>query len=419
MNAMLMAALTYAAAIILLTQGFVLTYKTTRTPNFILGYMMPIGGYAASLALDILCLPMITAYPVSFITGCALSVIISVIVIEPLVERQRSPVMLTLVTMALGLVMEGTLGIYNKYTQNLYQNYFARIFLKQHDIKIGGLPGVFVIATILTLISIPISRYVRTRTKIGLTLRSYTENQELAQVQGVNTKRSRILIWSLAGGLSSLAGGILAMWFHVTWASGSWVNTGILAAAILGGMDSFRGAFIGGLLVGVSEIIGVTWGQYTIGVWVGEYRAFIPFIILCVTLLFAPNGLMGSDVEEYRTRSSQWARVRKRTLMAVLIWLVLSGALVANISNRNKSDASEAAMEELSFFDLEEREMNKSIPEFRIGNFTTFMNTVERLNITEIYIEPGTLTVYYIRHNAYWTLNIRLQRVGLWNWTHK
>ncbi len=150
--------------------------------------------------------------------------------------------------------------------------------------------------------------------------------------------------------------------------------------------------------------------------WVGEYRAITPFTMMFLTLLYAPNGLMGSDVEEYRTRSSPLRRIRRRTLVVALIWLVLSGALIANVSNRNKEKARESILTELSFFELEEREMNRSMPQFEIGNFTTFKNTVERLNITQIYVNPDSLTVYYIRHNAYWTLRIRLRRVGLWDY---
>jgi branched-chain amino acid transport system permease protein len=414
MNALLMAALTNATAIILLAQGFVLTYKTTKAPNFTLGHMMTLGAYVASASIE-LGVPPLMSFPVSFIIGAILMTGISLGVIEPLMRRKTSPVRITLATMGLGMVLEGLIQIFNEYLKEVFETQYFRLMHRHNDFKIAGFSGVFIVATLLMLASLILARYCK-RTQIGLAMRASLVNQELAQVQGINTNRNRIILWSLAGGLSSLAGGIMVMWFHLTPSSGYWVTTSVLAAAVLGGMDSLRGAFIGGLVVGVSEIMLVTWGQAYIGVWVGEYRAFIPYLVLCLTLLLAPNGLLGKDIEEFRIRSSPLRKVRQRTLVVALMWLMLSGALIVNVSNRNKAEAREAVLEELSIFSLEERAMNSSISDFEIGNYTVFKSTVERLNITEVYISPNRGTVYYLRHNAYWTLRIRLRRVGLWDW---
>lgn len=416
MNALLMAALVYAAALILMTQGFVLSYKTTRSPNFMLGQVATIGAFMASASVKLMGLPLSIGYLLSFVIGAILMALISLAIIEPLLRRKTSPVLITLATMGLGLVLEGKVQVYDKYIQNRFKTYFTRLMLKQYDFKVGNIQGVFIISTLLTMTFLILFRYMKKRTKVGLAMRAYLENMELAQIQGINIRRNRVLLWGLAGGMSSLAGGIMVMWFHMTPSSGSWMNTGIISAAILGGINSVNGAFIGGLVIGVSEIMLITGGQAYIGVWVGEYRALFPFIVMCLTLLLAPNGLFGSDLEEFRTRSKPISKVRQKTLVAALIWLVLSGAFIANISNRNKAQAREAALEELSFFEFEERAMNKTITEFKVGNFTTFKNTVERLNITQVYREPGSLKIYYIRHNAYWTLRIRLRRVGLWDW---
>ena len=416
MNAMHMAALVYAASIILLTQGFVLTYKTTRAPIIMLGHMATVGAFALGASLEILGLPLILGYPMSFVTGATLMALISLGIIEPLLRRKTSPVRITLATLGLGMTLDGFLWIFSKYTKIHYDVVFSHLHVKHHDFRLFGVPGIFIVATIVTLGFTLATRHIEKRTRFGASLKAYMENPELAQVQGINTNRSRVHLWALAGGMSSLGGAIMNMWFCMNPSSGLWLNTAILAAAVLGGLNSLRGAFLGGLVIGISEMMLVTWGQAYIGVWVGEYRPFIPMIMMCFVLLVAPNGLFGSDIEEYRIRPNPLRKIRKRTLAAVLIWLMLSGALIVNVSNRNKVEAHESMLDDLAGFDLVEMKMNRSMSDHEIGNFTTFKHTVDRLNITEVYITPNGMTVFYIRHNAYWTLRIKLRRAGLWDW---
>ncbi len=136
-------------------------------------------------------------------------------------------------------------------------------------------------------------------TGFGLGFRAFIENRELAQVQGINTDKIRVIIWTFAGGLAGLAGSIMVMRFHVTAMMGSYVMMAVIAAALLGGMKSHRGAVIGGLLVGLSDILLVSWGQRIIGVWFGEYRFLTSFSIIVIVLCLNPNGILGSDNPGY------------------------------------------------------------------------------------------------------------------------
>ena len=71
--------------------------------------------------------------------------------------------------------------------------------------------------------------------------------------------------------------------------------TPIMAASLLGGLYNRRGYFIGGLIVGLADIMLTVWGQAVIGVWVGEYRPFVSMVILVLVLRFRPQGLLGRE----------------------------------------------------------------------------------------------------------------------------
>ena len=100
-------------------------------------------------------------------------------------------------------------------------------------------------------------------------------------------------MWGLSGSLAFLGGAICPLWFSVSSTAGIQIITPVIAASILGGLKNPKGAFLGGLVVGVSEILLTAFSQEKFGVWIGEYRPFIPMIILVLVLFFRPEGLLG------------------------------------------------------------------------------------------------------------------------------
>jgi neutral amino acid transport system permease protein len=121
-------------------------------------------------------------------------------------------------------------------------------------------------------------------------MRATADNMALAEVRGVDIDRVQLVVWSLAGVLTALAG-VLTGWF----ASNLNPNMGfslllpIFAAVILGGITSPYGAVLGALLIGVSMDVGV----YLLPAEYATYRTAIAFVILIVVLLFKPEGLWG------------------------------------------------------------------------------------------------------------------------------
>ncbi|MFY7898020.1 MAG: ABC transporter permease subunit, partial [Candidatus Planktophila sp.] len=65
-------------------------------------------------------------------------------------------------------------------------------------------------------------------------------------------------------------------------------------AAILGGIGNLRGAFYGGLALGVLE-------QFASAILGGQWKAVTVFVVLVVVLLVKPNGLFGEAVQQTRT----------------------------------------------------------------------------------------------------------------------
>jgi neutral amino acid transport system permease protein len=141
-----------------------------------------------------------------------------------------------------------------------------------------------------TLVTMFLVNLLLKGTKTGKAMRATADNMALAEVRGVDIDRVQLVVWSLAGVLTTLAG-VLTGWF----ASNLNPNMGfslllpIFAAVILGGITSPYGAVLGALLIGVSMDVGV----YLLPAEYATYRTAIAFVILIVVLLFKPEGLWG------------------------------------------------------------------------------------------------------------------------------
>jgi branched-chain amino acid transport system permease protein len=145
------------------------------------------------------------------------------------------------------------------------------------------------------------------RTKLGKAMRAYADNPDLSLVSGINTDRIVTWTWVIGGALMAIAGVLLGLQANLKPELGFQLLLPLFAAAILGGLGKPQGAFIGALVVGVSQETAVAFGPVlsdilevlTLGLWSPDvhisagYKPGIAFIILILILLVRPRGLFG------------------------------------------------------------------------------------------------------------------------------
>jgi branched-chain amino acid transport system permease protein len=288
------AALVFASELTLLSIGFTLTYLTAKVPNFAHGTYAGVGIYVSYTFAKIWGLSPYYGFPVAFIVGGIVSVIIYKLVIGVLTNMGGGAIVLTISTLAIQIFLTAFIQIYAYYLRERFSTYAMAFLLKESDFKVAGFPGIFVVSLTLTITLVLALHYMLTRTRIGVAMRATAEDPELASVLGINVDQIQLFSWFLTGGLACLAGAMIPLWFQATPQSGATIITSIMAGSLLGGFDSIYGSVIGGAIVGMSEILLTTWGQALIGVWVGEYRPLIPMIFLVTVLLIEPQGLQGA-----------------------------------------------------------------------------------------------------------------------------
>jgi branched-chain amino acid transport system permease protein len=148
------------------------------------------------------------------------------------------------------------------------------------------------IVLLVALLLMIILNLVVNYTKTGKAMRAVSFNLDAAKLMGINTDRIIAFTFALGSALAA-AGGILVSLLYPKIDPLMGVMPGLKAfvAAVLGGIGNITGAMIGGLVLGMAEVMAVGYGQST-------YRDAIAFVILVLILLLKPTGIMGKGIAE-------------------------------------------------------------------------------------------------------------------------
>ena len=130
------------------------------------------------------------------------------------------------------------------------------------------------------------------KTKSGQAMRAVSEDKGAAQLMGINVNGTIALTFAIGSGLAAIAGVLMCSAYPtLTPYTGSVPGIKAFVAAVLGGIGSIPGAFLGGILLGVIEILGKTYISTQLG-------DAIVFSMLIIVLLVKPTGILGKNVQE-------------------------------------------------------------------------------------------------------------------------
>jgi len=150
----------------------------------------------------------------------------------------------------------------------------------------GGQLSGFIVALGL---AIWLSWFLR-KTNAGRQLRAIAESRETSDILGIDIKRLVPMVFVFVGIFTALGGIIFATtYLQVSAAMGEGVGFKGVAAMVLGGMGSIKGAILGGLLIGLTEIL----SNYSLG---ADYVDMMVYGLLLLFLVFRPQGIFGKPV---------------------------------------------------------------------------------------------------------------------------
>lgn len=273
----------------LLAVGLVLVYRGTKAFNFAQGEFGSVAAFIAFALFENAHLPYGIAVIVALVCAVALGLIVERVIVRPLRNAPRITLLVATAGVALFLIF-ATFLVAQARPRLLHP---AAPGSPLYFLGTGITPQRFLVLGALGALAVGLA--VLFRTTLGLAVLATSQDELGARVVGISTTQVSRLIWALAALLGGLAG-ILQAPVEGVFAPG-FMTVGTLipafTAAVVGGMDSLPGAFIGGELVGVAQ---------SLGTYYLEQRLQVPgapeltvFALLLVVLLTRPRGLLGQE----------------------------------------------------------------------------------------------------------------------------
>lgn len=125
------------------------------------------------------------------------------------------------------------------------------------------------------------------RTRFGLIVRAGAEDRRMVRDLGIDIDRYYTLVFGFGAALAGFGGVILGAYQNVNPTMGASVIIPAFVIVVIGGLGSFRGAVIAGLLVGIIQNLGRS--------FVPELEGLVVYILMIAILLTKPQGLFGSS----------------------------------------------------------------------------------------------------------------------------
>ena len=281
------------AAFGLVAIGLVLIYKSSRVFNFAAGEFVTLGAFGTYVGNSVIKLPYPLAMVVGVLFGTAAGLATERLVVRPLSDRPKVTVLVATAAVAIVLIpFELMIGKVKPFP--------ARPAIHGVGVKILGVyvsPQQMLIMLALVLSAIGLAWFFG-RTDLGLATLATSQEPTASRLVGIRLNRISLLTWGTAGFLGGLAGVLLPpVTSNFTAGFGTTsVLISAFTAAVLGGMTSIPGAFVGGIAVGVVQAM----AQFNVNNLPGLHDLPGPnsvaiLVVLIGVLLVRPTGILGKE----------------------------------------------------------------------------------------------------------------------------
>lgn len=270
--------------------GYTMVYGIAKMLNFAHGDVIMIGAYTVLTLMTGAGVDPIVAVIIGMGVCTVLGITIEKIAYKPL--RGASSSLAVLIT-AIGVsyfLQNIALLVFGADTKSFVSVVSVpAVTLAGGELTITGTTIVTIIVCIVIMCAL---MFFVNKTKPGRAMKAVSEDRGAAQLMGVNVNATISLTFAIGSGLACVAGVLLCSAYpSLTPYTGAMPGIKAFVAAVFGGIGSIPGAMVGGILLGVIEILGKAYIS-------SQVADAIVFAVLIVVLLVKPTGLFGKNIQE-------------------------------------------------------------------------------------------------------------------------
>jgi len=282
--------LTLGSLYALIAIGYTMVYGILRLINFAHGDLFMVGAYFFFFVVGIFSLPWWLALPVAMALTAVVGMLIDRGAYRPVRNAPRISALITAVGMSF-LLENGGIVVLGARPKAFPK---PALMTGVHYIFGARVLGVTIWTPLIALALLCLLLYVIYKTKLGMAMRAVSTDVETTQLMGVDANRVITYTFAIGSALAAAAG---IMWGfkypQIQPLMGLYPGWKAFTAAVVGGIGNVVGAAIGGLIIGLSEILLVAFLPSLSG-----YRDAFVFGILILFLLLRPTGILGESLKE-------------------------------------------------------------------------------------------------------------------------
>jgi branched-chain amino acid transport system permease protein len=274
----------------LVALGFTIIFKASGVINFAQGEFLLVGAFLASVGTFEWHLNFFLAVLIAISATVAIGVLFERFALQRMLGRPVFSIIM--ITIGLDILLRTGVVVTGKSNERPP----ATPYNIASGFNFGGVHfGANQLATILVTGICCAALYGFFRfTRYGLAMRATALDQEAALAMGINIRTVNALAWGIAAVVATIAGVFLAI--NVTTFDSTLGSIALFAfpAIILGGLDSILGAVIGGVIIGLVQLLTQGYeGPFTNILGTG-FDTITPYVLMIIILLVRPYGLLGT-----------------------------------------------------------------------------------------------------------------------------
>jgi neutral amino acid transport system permease protein len=262
--------------------GLTLVYGILKLVNFAHGDFLTFGAYMAYLVNVTWGAPLVVAIFWAMLMTALLGIVLERVLWSPMRAKRAGLLQFLLMAIGLAFLLRAVFQwFWGTEIRALDVNTTSSVeFL---GLRIGQTELIVVIVGIVVLVAVGIGLRL---TLLGKQMRALSDDLELAETAGIDTRRVILWTWVFAGGLAGLAGVMAASVTSLFPEMGFELLLPIFAAVVLGGIGDAFGALVAGMVIGVMT----EWSTLVIE---ARWKTGVGFLVLVIVLIVRPQGIFG------------------------------------------------------------------------------------------------------------------------------
>ena len=282
MGTMIIIGITMGLIYGLVAMGYSLIWQTMGLLHFAQGDLLMIGGFLALTLINLKITNPFIVLLIVFILTLILGFFIERVVYRMIPQGKPARIISTL---GVGITLRNlAVLIWGTKQRSLPRKFFPGSTLTFGDITIQP---VYYWTLIIGVFFVVILGFFLYRTRHGLAIRLTAYDLQLARLMGINSGVYQTAVFMLAAGVTGVAGILVSPVSFIHFNMGLSFGVKGFASALIGGLDSLPGSLLGGIILGLAEVV--------IGRYMSGYVDVLTFVVMILILVFKPKGLLGKN----------------------------------------------------------------------------------------------------------------------------